>query len=210
MSELIPIFPLEMVVFPGEALNLHIFEPRYRQLIGECDAEGIRFGIPAVRDKKIVGLGTLMELVEISQRYADGRMDVQTRGLRVLEIKTLLREMPGRLYAGAEAAFVADDPAGDAELRRQVLASVKRLHKLLAVEKKFPTVNRLTSYDLGHHVGLSPAGEYELLKLRSEQSRLQFLNRHLEKILPTVAEMEKLKEKIHLNGHFKKLPGSEF
>ncbi len=209
MTELIPIFPLEMVVFPGEALNLHIFEPRYRQLIRECELEGIRFGIPTVRDERIAGLGTLMELREISRRYTDGRMDIRTRGLKVFHMRKLMRTMPGRLYGGAEVEFAEDDPAGEAELRRQVLASAKLLHKLLQVEKKLPTVNKLRSYDLGHHVGLSVTGEYELLELRSEKARLEFLHRHLERMLPTVAEMKKLKERIHQNGHFKKLPGFE-
>ncbi|MFO1488278.1 MAG: LON peptidase substrate-binding domain-containing protein [Verrucomicrobiota bacterium] len=209
MNELIPIFPLEMVVFPGEALNLHIFEPRYRQLIADCEAEGIRFGIPAIVDKAMPGCGTLIELEEITQRYDDGRLDIKTRGLKVFTIQKLMKQMPGKFYSGAGVEFADQDMTAEAELLRQVLASVKLLHSLLKVEKKFPPANKLTSYDLGHHVGLSLPGEYELLQLRTELARLEFLNRHLEKILPTVAEMEKLKERIQLNGHFKKLPGFE-
>lgn len=210
MSELIPIFPLEMVVFPGEAVHLHIFEPRYRQLIHDCEMEGIHFGMPAVLNKSLQTFGTTLELMEITQRHADGRMNIKTRGRRVFEIKKIVRTLPGKLYSGAAVEFIDDDMRSEPELRRQVLASVRLLHKMLKVEKKFPPLKKLTSYDLGHHVGLAQKEEYNFLKLRSEAARWEFLQRHLEQILPTVLEMEKLKEKIQLNGHFKKLPGFRF
>ena len=67
----------------------------------------------------------------------------------------------------------------------------------------------LKSYDVAHHAGLSLKQEYELLGMPSENQRLEFLNRHLTQILPTVMEMESLKSKIQMNGHFKKIPGVE-
>ena len=67
----------------------------------------------------------------------------------------------------------------------------------------------MKSYDVAHHAGLSLKQEYELLGLEEENQRLDYLNRHLSQILPTVIEMESLKQKIQLNGHFKKLPGVE-
>jgi Lon protease-like protein len=210
MSKLIPIFPLELVVFPGESLNLHIFEPRYRELIGDCEAKGIIFGIPAVVNKQLAGLGTTVELIEITQRYDDGRMDIKTRGLEVFKFKKIVREMPGKLYSGAEVTMLKDDMTGDEELLRQVLASARLLHKLLKVEKKLGDGRKkLTSYDLAHHVGMNLAQEFELLKIRNERERLEYLDQHLGEIHPLVKEMETLKERIQLNGHFKKLPGFE-
>jgi Lon protease-like protein len=62
VTNFIPIFPLALVVFPGEALNLHIFEPRYKELVNECHAGGKPFGIPAVIENKVSELGTLVEI----------------------------------------------------------------------------------------------------------------------------------------------------
>jgi hypothetical protein len=84
------------------------------------------------------------------------------------------------------------------------------MHKLLKVEKSFGSpVGGLKSYDVAHHAGLSLEQEYELLGIPGENLRLEFLNRHLTQIFPTVMQMESLKEKIRQNGHFKVLPGFE-
>ena len=68
MTNFIPIFPLNLVVYPGEALNLHIFEPRYKQLINECVANKKPFGIPSVLKDKISEMGTLMRIKENRRR----------------------------------------------------------------------------------------------------------------------------------------------
>ena len=83
MTNFIPIFPLSVIVFPGENLNLHIFEPRYKQLITECFEQKKPFGIPAVVDKELKELGTLVEVSEIRKVYDDGKMDITTRGVKV-------------------------------------------------------------------------------------------------------------------------------
>ena len=71
MTNFIPIFPLGIVVYPGEDLNLHIFEPQYKQLIQECNKNGKQFGIPAVIGNKVNEMGTLMQLAEITEVYGD-------------------------------------------------------------------------------------------------------------------------------------------
>ena len=210
MNKIIPIFPLELVVYPGEALHLHIFEPRYRQLIAECADAKAPFGIPSVVNKKIAGLGTLVELVEITHVHADGEMDIKTRGLQIFRISKLVPRMPGKLYSGANLEILPNELAGDQELMRQVLSSVRLMHKLLKVEKSFDSpAGGLKSYDVAHHAGLSLEQEYELLGIPEENLRLEFLDRHLTQIFPTVMQMESLKEKIRQKGHFKVLPGFE-
>ena len=210
MDEIIPIFPLEIVVYPGDALNLHIFEPRYQQLVEDCESSKMPFGIPSVVDRAIAGLGTLVKLTNVSNLQPDGQRDIKTRGLKIFRIVKLIKLYPGKLYSAAVVQYEENDVVGDADLRRQVVASVKKLHRLLNVEKDFAkTETELTSYDLAHHVGLSVAQEYALLKLFSEDERLAYLKKHLELALPVVTGMESLKEKIQLNGHFKHLPGFE-
>jgi len=88
---------------------------------------------------------------------------------------------------------------------------VRALHKLLKVDKDFKKPDEeLWSYDLAHHAGLSITEEYELLELLHELQRQEYLKRHLTKVLPMVAEMEGLREKIKHNGHFKNLSGFQF
>lgn len=210
MSHLIPIFPLELVVYPGEALHLHIFEPRYKQLINEIEESKGRFGIPSVVNKRMAGLGTVMELEEITTVHESGEMDIKTRGRDIFRIAEVIKLMPGKLYSGARVEITPNDFTGDEELMRQVLSAVRLMHKLLKVEKNFnKPVGVLNSYDVAHHAGLTLKQEYELLGLQEENQRLEFLNHHLSQILPTVIEMESLKQKIQMNGHFRKLPGIE-
>ena len=80
--QLYPLFPLELVVFPFEELNLHIFEPRYRQLINDCEKHEALFGIPTFRKGQALDYGSLVKLVKIEKKYPDGRMDIRTKGVQ--------------------------------------------------------------------------------------------------------------------------------
>jgi Lon protease-like protein len=208
MNELIPIFPLEIVVFPGDELNLHIFEPRYQELINDCTKTKKPFGIPTVLDRKIAGLGTVVQLIEIANVQADGQMDIRTQALRRFRIRQLLKEYPGKLYSAATVDYLETKEVTDPKGMRAVFEGIKKLHALLNVTKKFPKPEaELTTYDVAHQAGLSLKQEYDLLELDDETERQKYLQRHLNQVLPVVAEMESLKDKIKLNGHFKKLPG---
>ena len=76
VTNFIPIFPLGIVVYPGENLNLHIFEPRYKQLIKECSDQKKPFGIPTVIESKVQDFGSLVEIVEITKVHDNGEMDI--------------------------------------------------------------------------------------------------------------------------------------
>ncbi len=210
MEQLIPIFPLEVVVYPGDELNLHIFEPRYQQLINDTVKNKKPFGIPTVVGRKIGLLGTLVELSSVANVQADGQMDIKTRGGRIFNVVEFRKVYPGKLYSAAIVTYPDIDEKGEAKVMRQLVADTRKLHALLKVKKQLPKPeSQLTSYDVAHHVGLTLAEEYELLALFSEVERQQYLRRHLERVLPILASMESLKEKIQLNGHFKNLPGFE-
>ena len=208
MTNFIPIFPLAIVVYPGEELNLHIFESRYKQLISECFEAKKPFGIPAVIDDKINEMGTLVQVKEISQVYEDGKMDIKTEGLQVFRMLEAIHELPDKLYSGAIVNYPDNDERGNRTLMNGIVKGVKELHKLLKIEKKFTkTDDELWSYDVAHHAGMSLQEEYELLELLHESQRQEYLKRHLTKVIPVLAEMEMLKEKVKLNGHFKNLKG---
>ncbi|MFZ1370333.1 MAG: LON peptidase substrate-binding domain-containing protein [Ferruginibacter sp.] len=210
MTNFIPIFPLATVVYPGEQLNLHIFEPRYKQLIKECIETKKPFGIPSVIDEKISEMGTLVQVMELSKEYDDGKLDIKTEGLQVFRILELINELPDKLYSGAIVNYPENDEKGNRALMQGIVKGIKELHKLLKIEKNFAKPdNELWSYDVAHHAGMSLTEEYELLELLHELQRQEYLKRHLKKVLPLLAEMEMLKEKVKLNGHFKNLKGLE-
>ncbi len=208
MTNFIPIFPLGIVVYPGESLNLHIFEPRYKQLITECHATKKPFGIPTVIEKKLLDLGSLVEISEISAIHPNGEMDIKTSGLRVFRILEVIKEVPEKLYSGAIVNYPETYEQGNPEVMRKVMKSIRDLHELLNVNKDFKKDDaQLRAYDVAHHIGMSLEEEYELLGLLDERQRQEYLKRYLTKVIPMVAGMEQLKEKIKMNGHFKNLSG---
>lgn len=211
MTNFIPIFPLGIVVYPGEDLNLHIFEPRYKQLIKECHENKKPFGIPAVVENKFQENGTLVSVTELSKLYDNGEMDIKTKGEKVFRVLEVIREVPDKLYSGAIVNYPENKEQGDIELMRKVMNGIRELHKLLNVSKDFKKPDEeLKSYEVAHHIGLTLQEEYELLCLMNELQRQEYLKRHLTKVLPMVAEMEGLKVKIKQNGHFKNLGGFQF
>jgi uncharacterized protein len=208
MTNFIPIFPLGIVVYPGEDLNLHIFEPRYIELIQECSKNGKQFGIPAVINNKVNEMGTLMQLVEISKVHDNGEMDIKTRGIKVFRILEVVKDIPDKLYSGAIVNYPDNQEQGNRALMTSVIKAIRELHVLLKVNKDFKKPDEeLWSYDVAHHAGLSLEEEYELLGLLHELQRQEYLKRHIVKVLPLLGEMEALKERVKLNGHFKNLSG---
>lgn len=211
MTNFIPIFPLGIVVYPGEQLNLHIFEPRYKQLIRECHASQKPFGIPTVINNSLRDFGSLVEISEISQTYENGEMDIRTRGLRIFRILEVIREIPDKLYSGAIVNYPDNREEVNPETMRRLMKGVRDLHALLNLSKDFKKEDgQLRSYDVAHHLGMSLEEEYELLGLMEEKQRLEYLKRYLARAIPMVSGMEQLKEKIKLNGHFKNLSGFDW
>ena len=212
MTNFIPIFPLGIVVYPGETVNLHIFEPRYKQLVNECHAEGKPFGIPTVIDNKLNEMGTLVRITEMVQVYENGEMDIRTQGLRVFRVLEMIKSIPDKLFNGAIVNYPENiEGPGKPELMQKVVGAIRELHRLLNITKDFHKADEeLTAYDIAHHAGLSLEEEYELLGLMREEQRQEYLKRHLSKVLPVIAEMETLKEKVKLNGHFKNLSSFKF
>jgi len=211
MTNFIPLFPLEIVVYPGEELNLHIFEPRYKQLINDCFANKKPFGIPPVINKKVSETGTLVEIIEISKTYDNGEMDIKTKGSLVFKILEQIQELPDKLYHGAIVTYPQTKFAGSAPLMKKLLQSVRSLHQLLNVSKDFRKPDEsLLSFDIAHHAGMTIEDEYRVLEYEEELHRQEFIKRHLVKVLKVMTQMGNLKNKINLNGHFKNLEGFKF
>ena len=153
-------------------------------------------------------LGTLVEIVEITKVYDNGEMDIKTKGVEVFRILEVVKDLPGKLYNGAIVNYPENSDKSNGPLMQKVMEIIRQLHSILKVNKAFKKQDdELRSYDVAHHAGLSLEEEYELLGLFHELQRQEYLKQHLLKVLPVVAEMEALKKRIQLNGHFKNLSG---
>lgn len=205
MTKFIPIFPLNSIVFPGQSLNLHIFEPRYKQLINECVAQKKNFGIPSVDKAGMNEFGTEMEILEISNTYPDGTMDIKTRGVGIFRIIEVLREVPDKLYSAAVVYEVPHLPFDTKVLNPTLVDLMKKLHTILGTDfdlyKKFKAP---TSFDVIPYAALSEEDQYRLLASVSERGRQWFIIQHLLNLIPTLEEADRLRAKVQLNGHFRR------
>lgn len=198
------IFPLQLALFPGEAIPLHIFEPRYRQLIAECRDEGIHFGIPTYSQGNLAAYATEVELANIVKTYDTGEMDIVVRGVRVFHIVEVQQDVPDKLYSGAKIEYPENDAAFDETTREKVLAELEKLFRL--IDEKKPEIDESThglAYAVAPHASLSLWQRVELLSMRAERARQEFLLAHLEKSVKAIREQKGSKTFARGNGNGK-------
>jgi len=204
MKDFIPLFPLKMVVFPDENLNLHIFEPRYKQLVRECEQNGTTFGVPAYIDNKIMDFGTELKLLKVEKRYDNGEVDIKTQAIGVFKIEEFYRTTPNKLYSGADIQRLDNSYIGDEALYELIRESIDNLFTALNIKNNLDLNHTdFKTYHIAHHVGFSMEQEYEFLCMSSEKQRQEYMLDHMQKLIPVVQEMERLKKRAQLNGHFK-------
>ena len=211
MSQTFALFPLQLVVFPGEHLNLHIFEPRYRQLTEDAENDGVTFLVPTATPNGMRPTATEVTLIEVATRYPSGEFDIRTLGGKVYFIDEFWDTLPGKLYPGGLATELAVDHAENPEANRTIIQLTTRIYERLKVDKQVKTVEEgFSTYDIGHYVGLTLEQEYELLTLRAAFPRQEFLINHLRSILPDVERNTSIRQRAELNGHFKELVPPRF
>lgn len=132
MARLLPLFPLQLVVFPGSAIPLHVFEERYKEMVGEAEAAGTEFGIVLAKDGGIMNAGCTVVVESVLKRYPDGRFDVLTRGRRRFVIQSLNQD---KEYLRGEVDYYSDDDAESAspELRKQAILALQRMRDALSL-----------------------------------------------------------------------------
>ncbi len=200
MDSLIPLFPLEVVLFPGTPLPLHIFEPRYKEMIGECLAQHRSFGVVRAVEQGLAEIGCTAEIVTVVKEYPDGRLDLVTEGRQRFE---LLRVNQERSFLQAEVLMINDEPgappqadtARALQLHSELLAIAGAAQDLSAAD------HSLLSFHLAASVPLDLDFKQKLLSLRSEPERLTLLISYLETIVPNLRRAASAREKAGGNGH---------
>jgi Lon protease-like protein len=198
-SRLIPLFPLQLVVFPRTNLSLHIFEERYKEMTGKAMRENSEFGIVLAKDKGIVNAGCTVKIEKLMHLYPDGRMDILTRGQRRFEIAGLNEEQS---YLQGEVEYFDDedfDPIPP-DVRARALENFKALREMGAAADRdadledpqlsFQLAQTLPDLDFLH----------SLLRQRSETGRLKQLNEYLEQYIPRRRMIDHMKAVAPTNG----------
>lgn len=205
----LPLFPLQSVFFPGETVPLHIFEERYKQLIADCQEEPQTFGIP-VYINNTIAYGTEVQLKDVVTTYADGSMDVVCVARQVFRVRSFEPIWEDRLYPGGEVAFLEQIKDGSEEATQAVLDACRLLYDLM--DLPFGPIKRevFNSFTLAHKMGLSFQQEYSLLKMPNEASRLEFILEHLVETAKVVDQLNKTRERIEMNGHFRNFDPLDF
>jgi len=199
-SCLIPLFPLNVVVFPRVKLPLHIFEERYKEMVGNAIRDESEFGIVLAKEDGIVNAGCTVTVDQVVQMYPDGRMDVLTSGRRRFEILSLNEE---KSYLQGEVNFFDDEDFAPApeELKQQAVAHYRELNTLSEsrqhLEPDFEDPQ--LSFQLAQAV---PDLDFlnGLLRQRSEAGRLKALNAFLAEYVPRQRTIERMKALAPTNG----------
>jgi Lon protease-like protein len=202
----IGLFPLDLVLLPGEQRPLHIFEERYKELIGECLDEGVEFGLVLADEEGVRPVGTRAAVVEVLQQFDDGRMDVVIEGRQRFKVVELTE---GRPFATAEVDEVDDeadeDPSGD-EVTRAVEAFQHVLDAAqVEVDEVDPNSGDL-SFQIGARIDLGNQVKQTLLELTSERERLTQLEPLLRRAADSVRVDREARERASGNGRVEPLP----
>ncbi len=201
-DELLPLFPLEVVLFPGTKLPLHIFEPRYRLMIGEAVEGHSEFGIILIRESKLAPFGCTAIVERVTKRHDDGRFDIDTRGRRrfqALELNTSLAYLQARVEYFDDTAR----SAVDREQVEQIEDLARRLATLIGASEPEPLDPSLPqpSFHIAHALPLDLDFKQRLLAKRSEKERLDDLLGGLSELIEHVGSTQRTRPLAATNGH---------
>ena len=193
------LFPLGIVLLPTERIPLHIFELRYQELIGEClDSDG-EFGLVFSDDDGMREIGTRASVVDVLDRFDDGRLNIAIEGQERFRIVT---ETRGRSFRTAEVEPVGDDEVmAERTARERALERFRKLGRVVETDVDEPdTDSGLLSFELAARVDFGPERKQELLELRSEPERLRIVSDLLERAAEAITLERALAESASQNG----------
>ncbi len=208
---LLPLFPLEVVLLPEEPLPLHIFEERYKQMIGEClEAKSMgsgqqEFGVVLAKDQEMRTMGCSARIVNLTRKYADGRMDILTVGKRRFDVASTDEERP---YLRGAVEFFDDDPGADTPSDSAAQAAInlfrdamQRLHKSTNMPIHLPRPYRYLSFRIAAPLPLDLDFKQQLLSIRNESERLEQVRRVIVLLINQLDLVQKAQSKAGGNGN---------
>jgi Lon protease-like protein len=198
VSGLLPLFPLSIVALPGNLIPLHIFEERYKTMVGECERNGSEFGIVLAKDGGIVNVGCTVSVETVLERFPDGRFDVLTRGQRRFEILSIDQELD---WLRGEVEFFDDDDmsAVNTQLRVKALASWREIGAALASDTEIDPDDPLLSFQLAQRVN-DLEFQNQILRSRSESERLRKFVEFADGYVSRAQYAEKMRRAAPTNG----------
>jgi Lon protease-like protein len=201
-STRIPLFPLPLVLFPHANIPLHIFEPRYKQMIRECIDHDSEFGVVLVREAGAMKIGCTAAVIELTRQYDDGRMDIQVEGGSVFQVHEVFED---KTYLEARIELLEED--GDpkaAKIPDKLLDLYGECHMLLfgadpeAIDRD---ENESVAFVIAENLPLDLAEKQTILSIRNENERLARLVPMLRRLLPRAEVRHRMREKAGGNGH---------
>jgi len=200
LDALIPLFPLDVVLFPGAPLPLHIFEPRYKEMIGECLSQHRPFGVLRAVEQGLAEVGCTAEIVTVVKEYPDGRLDLVTEGRERFELVRLNQE---RSFLQGEVLMIHDEPGNPPkeDTSRAVQLHSELLAMAGATQDLSSSDPSLLSFYLAGSLPLDLDFKQKLLSLRSEPERVSLLISYFETIIPNLRRAASARERAGGNGH---------
>ena len=201
MSTLLPLFPLDLVLLPGVPLPLHIFEPRYKEMIKECLDQNRHFGILRSHGESLATIGCTAEIINVLKTYPDGRMNILTEGKRRFEVLAINQE---RSFLQAEVFYLDDEsesaPASELETALRLHGQIMQLAGAQAEDMTNADRAQL-AYRLAGSLPFDPDFQQALLEMNSEAQRMRAIISYFERILPMLERNARAKRKAGGNGH---------
>ena len=201
MASLLPVFPLELVLLPGAPLPLHIFEPRYREMISECLERNQTFGVLRAKEETMAEVGCTAEIIAVTKKYPDGRMDIVTQGRERFEVVRLNHE---RSFLQAEIMLIKDE--GEKASEKDVGQAVQLHGEIMRLAGAQPASiadidAAQVAYFLAGSLPLDLDFKQSLLGMKSESERIQSLISYLQSVLPNLRHSVRVRQKASGNGH---------
>lgn len=199
---LLPLFPLQVVLFPAAQLPLHIFEPRYREMVGKAIAQKSEFGVVFAEESTVSSVGCTALVEEVTKRYTDGRFDIMTRGRQRFRALDLDQEKD---YLRARIDFFQDESAESAP--RSVVEEARHLAHEVArtLNATLPEALDIdepqASFALASALPLELKFKQQLLEQRSEPQRIRTLVDYLGKVLERARVTRRMQSLARTNGH---------
>ena len=202
--ERFPLFPLGLVLLPGEAVPLHIFEERYRLMIGECLEQQREFGIIWLADDALKDMGCAARITQVLERFDDGRLNILVEGTTPFRLERRIGDLP---YPAGDIALLEDEPDSDDEVLARTRESYGDLVERVTDTRPEPeALGELGAYGMAATLDIAPAAKQALLELRSEPARLEELRGLFAEALKRIDTAARVAEQASGNGHLKPNP----